>query len=530
MNVKGNGEGKPLASNETSESFSSRSILNWIQNLRTPPTSSYTPLFPENTPTRVTKRCRSIGSIPSEFLGEGPSSYKKQRILQEVAGNMGDRDATGLPTPSNGASSSSRTKSPAKSNTPSISRSTSRTNPQTPKRQKTSTDQDTIGYKMSLYGLLQDDAAFDEASDFRDYVTDIVTSERGSTMKDASAKRFRNYIKAYKWSNEATFLYHMIPILQGYGYHVAGNPAFTPGEEEKHQQENAEWKEFLMDEKVMVTLNKDFAKTLLPNKFSEIPLLIDEIAKDLAKDKDMTNPRPDMTFGLQRDRHPLAIETQIPQNVLELLEVAPGMHYAFLIIEGKSHSGDSAKAENQARRGGATLVKASRTLRAELERGISTLTMDRMQETRAVQGIEGSIPKVGRANLIRPDYESFVFSVTISPTYLSIWVHWYDEGSQLYHMNLVESYALHNSKGPVRIRWALHNIIEFGVRTRGPQNERLLKLIEDYVRAHKQRTQDEITAAREDVKTARAAASNGKSIVEGAVSGSNKRRISEDEA
>lgn len=435
---------------------------------------------------------------------------------------MSDRDATRLPTPSM-YGSSSKSGTPTKSMTQSVSKSTSSTNPQTPKRQKTSTDQDTIGYKMSLYGLLQDDEAFDEAPDFRDHVLGIVTSERGSTMKDASVKKFRNDIKVYKWSNEATFLYHMIPILQGDGYHIAGKPSVTPGEEEQHHLEEAEWKDFLADEKVIVHLNKDFAKTLLPHRFSEIPLLIDEIAKSLAKDKDMTNPRPDMTFGIQRDRYPLAIE-QIPQHILDLLEIAPGMHHAFLIIEGKSHSGDSAKAENQARRGGVTLVKASRTLRAELQRGV--------EEVQEMEEIEGSVPEVGKrkANPITPDYKSFVFSVTISPTYFSIWVHWYDEGNQLYHMNLVESYALNNSKGPIQIRRALHNVIEFGVRTRGPHNEESGNLIEDYARAYKQRVQDELLTAKEDVKAAKLAAKTGKSTAQGAASASNKRPMPEEEA
>lgn len=159
----------------------------------------------------------------------------------------------------------------------------------------------------------------------------------------------------------------MIPILQGDGYHVAVKPVFAPGEEEKHREEDKEWKDFLADEKVIVTLSKDFTRTLLPSKFSANPSLIDEIAKELAKDKDMTNPRPDLIFGLLRKKHPLAIETQIPPHLHELLEIAPGMHHAFLIIEGKSHSGSSAKAENQARRGGATLVKALRSLRAKVE-------------------------------------------------------------------------------------------------------------------------------------------------------------------
>ena len=525
MSVEKSNQDQLHDSNSTSESTSSASILSWIQNIQTPPTSSYTPNLPNQTPTRGPKRPRSLDSPPSDFLRGGPSFYKKRRTLHEATENMGEKGASGLPTPSKDGSSSSMSKTSSTSMSQSVSKSTSSTNPQTPKRQKTSTDQDIIGFKMSLYGLLQDDEAFEKATDFNEHIFNIVTSERGSAMKAASVKKFRTHLKVYKWANEATFLYHVMPILQGDGYHIAGLPSITPGEEKYHLQENIEWKEFLTDEKVIVTLNRDFAKTLLPHRFSEAPLLIDEIAKSLAKDKEMTNPRPDIAFGIQRDKYPLAIE-QIPQHILDLLEIAPGMHYPFLIIEGKSHAGDSARAEVQARRGGVTLVKALRTLQAKLERGVE-------QET-AVEENEGSVTAVGKgkgkANPITPDYKSFVFSITILPTYFSIWVHWYDEGSQLYHMNLVESYALNNSKGPVQIRWALHNIIEFGVRTRGPQYERLSGLIEKYAQAYKQRARDDLQTAKEDVKAAKLAAKMGRSSAQSATSGSNKRSMPEDEA
>lgn len=133
---------------------------------------------------------------------------------------------------------------------------------------------------------------------------------------------------------------------------MTGKLVVTPEEEHNHLHEGSEFRDFLSDEKVMVNLDKDFGRTLLPSRFAEDPTLIDEIAKDLAKDEDLTNPRPDIIFGLQRDKYPLATEVQIPQPILDLLEIAPGIHHAFLIIEGKSHSGSSATAENQARRGG----------------------------------------------------------------------------------------------------------------------------------------------------------------------------------
>lgn len=139
-----------------------------------------------------------MDSTPSEFLGDGPIFYKRPKALEQEASNMGDNSTARMPTPSVEGSNSNPNRTPSKSDTPLIPKSTSSTNPQTPKRQKTSRDQDLVGYKMSLHGLLQSDEAFDEASDFRDYITEIVTSERGSTMKDASVRKFRNHAKVYK--------------------------------------------------------------------------------------------------------------------------------------------------------------------------------------------------------------------------------------------------------------------------------------------------------------------------------------------
>lgn len=107
---------------------------------------------------------------------------------------MVDRTTNRLPTPSLDGLISSTSK------TPTVSTSTSSTNPQTPqsKRQKPCTDQGILGYKMSLYGLMLEDDAFEEAPGFKSYIQEIIVSERGSAMKDASVKRFRDHSKVYK--------------------------------------------------------------------------------------------------------------------------------------------------------------------------------------------------------------------------------------------------------------------------------------------------------------------------------------------
>jgi len=523
MSFKENQQDQLLASCATSDSLSSTSILNWIQKLRTPPNSSTpasssTPPLLEESPTRTSKRSRSLDSTPSVFLGDGPLFQKRR---QEVTRNMVDEHASRLPTPNLDGIVSSTSKTPTKSNDTSI------TNPKTPspKRPNPNTDHCALGYKMSLYGLMLDDDAFEKAPAFKSHIEDIITSERGSRMKDRSVMRFRESMRMHRWANKVTFLNQVIPILQGYGYHVTGKPVFTPEQEDHHQHEGSEWRDFISDEMVKVDLDSDFKRTLLPSSFAQDPLLVDEIASDLAKDEDMTNPRPDMTFGLDRDKHPLATETHIPQHILDLLEIVPAIHHVFLIIEGISQSGSSATAENQARRGGATLVKASRTLRAIVERGILTVPVEEVQELAGGDGIQRSISKPAQKHPIRPDYNSFVFSVTICPNVFGIWVHWFDEGNQLYQMNHVDSLAINNSKGPAQVRMALHNIIEFGVWNRREQNEQLVRMIEEYSRAYRE---NEMQAAEDDVQAAKSAAESGKSTARSTGSPSKKRSAPEE--
>lgn len=234
--------------------------------------------------------------------------------------------------------------------------------------------------------------------------------------------------------------------------------------------------------------------TYLPNEFAKDPTLEEDMIKALAKDEDMKNPRPDLTFGLQRDKFPL--DMPIPDHILDLLEIVPGMHHAFLLLEGKSPAGSLANAENQACRGGATLVKALRTLRALLENDTSHASEEIIQGATAPEG----------ATPTKPDYKSFVFSATMNPAVFNIYVNWFDEGSKYYHKDLVESYALKNSKGPGEIREGLHNIIEWAVRTRRKQIEDLIRLIKDYTLFYWQRLQDE--------PTAKATAKTGKSAGE----------------
>ena len=182
----------------------------------------------------------------------------------------------------------------------------------------------------------------------------------------------------------------------------------------------------MVDEGVVYQLDKDLTRTLLPGKFDEDVSLTSELTKHLAKEAGMINPRPDMVYRLKSEKHSIAVGTEVPPCILELLEIVPDVRHAFLIIEGKSHAGSSAVAENQARRGGATLVKAARKLQAILQEGSASSIIDDapdLEELEAPGSPGTSVAQLKQKRVIKPDLNTFVFSVTISPLHFTVWVH-----------------------------------------------------------------------------------------------------------
>lgn len=72
--------------------------------------------------------------------------------------------------------------------------------------------------------------------------------------------------------------------------------------------------------------------------------------------------KPDFTFGIVANFHPDIDSERFSQRIRAILGVVPYISHPFLIIEGKSNRGSTADAENQALRGGSTLVRARRLL------------------------------------------------------------------------------------------------------------------------------------------------------------------------
>ena len=201
------------------------------------------------------------------------------------------------------------------------------------------------------------------------------------------------------------------------------------------------------DDDIIANINVEFTGHLLPSWKLDY---VDAITKKLAKTAGMTNPKPDFVYGIREDRFPPNNET-LSSYLKALIGVVPGMIHPFLLVEGKSRAGVAADAENQAIRGGATLVRARRELHARV-------LLDKNAEP------EG------------PDFSSFVFSCTITPQVATIWVHWCHHAGSVdtYHMNEVSDHLLSRHNELISLRQNVHNIMDWGGLTRLEANKKLI--------------------------------------------------------
>ena len=216
------------------------------------------------------------------------------------------------------------------------------------------------------------------------------------------------------------------------------------------------YRDLYLEGGVTVALDQEFPRSLILSIHSD-PDSEEAMAEELAKIAGMKNPKPDYIVGSDPDNVPRLGDVPMPGNVRALLDICQGMETPFLIVEGTQDLGSVVEAQDQARRGGATLVNAARMLRATVEE---------------LPDIEG------------PDEKSFVFSFTMSPEGVEFWVHWYQGPAekQFFHMNRIATHLLYDYEDIDGIRQKLHNIIEWGAITRLYERQCLYDSIRAYAR------------------------------------------------
>ncbi|KAI4117488.1 MAG: hypothetical protein LQ345_002286 [Seirophora villosa] len=283
---------------------------------------------------------------------------------------------------------------------------------------------------------------------FCDLVMSVADTERPSGRKPESEKRWQNRIDKIHVHNEATMLDHVLPLLIKVARRV---PVHAPPTQEEASMDeevyHSMWEDF-EDCGLDWTQDREFARDFLPNSYHEVGYE-EQIAKTLAKERGMKNPKPDRAYGLAID------DISPPEHQFDLLRdetravlnAIPGLHHVFFLIEGVRSAGDLRKAVNQACRGGTVAVRIQRLL-------LEAIGQDTMREG--------------------PDRQTYVYTATIDDNQMSFWVNFAvvktaSQSAQKivsYHMEHVYSYNFRSPDAELYLRRVYHNILDWGVRSR----------------------------------------------------------------
>lgn len=251
-------------------------------------------------------------------------------------------------------------------------------------------------------------ATYTPYKQFHDELMNMLAGKRNSPrMGESDAKRLVQWLKLHNTLPEDEILRYIVnalvplkgrtqklqPFQDQSGGRESSYPTSTPTSADQQQQpEFGEVVEFSEDRLVFCTTSR-LCKDLLPSwKKGQRRIL----EKAMAKETGISEPRPDYCFGLEVNMHPNIKTTSINEYTRVLIGVRSNLRYPFLIFEGKGARGSLADAENQAMRGGATLVYARRILNH----------------------------KAGLPHFTGPDKQSFAFSMTLDCYTAHVWVHW----------------------------------------------------------------------------------------------------------
>ena len=363
-----------------------------------------------------------------------------------------------------------------------------------------------IGHRLRTYNMLQNEpGSLEKYPEFAKHVQHIINRKRESTTNPESAKKFRQVHQYLERANEDTLLQNILPLiikpsrtvrsrvyLESDGRGAARQEEQEQGakqEEERTQEAECTQEQNGMDrpmrndaevrvrdaqgsrlcqpqgeleyvvssfweDGLLAKMNCEFRKSFLPRHNND-----EELAKAMAKVDGMTNPRPDYTYGIRINQYRVPDDVSVSWYTDVLLEIVPILHHPFFIIEGKSDRGSQAEAENQVCRGGATLINAARQLLERIGMPDDSAT--------------------------GPDQRTFVYSATLSPGLMDIWVHWAElraTGGPIFHMHVLESVSLKSPGAVGKLRRITHNILDWGCVDRSPSLRKIYDQIYEYER------------------------------------------------
>lgn len=292
--------------------------------------------------------------------------------------------------------------------------------------------------------LFQNDgAAYNKYPSFKKQIVEILDQQRLSGVGPMEFEEFQEVLQLYQGDIEDTFLNKILPLIIKESRTVPTVQTETSSQHQlaaavdENQHAVVKWYRSGLKEIV----NREFARTFL--SFRDNGSELDkEVIIAMEKEDGVTNPKPDRTFGIAKSNCNIPEAFRMPEEIKCYFEIVPRTYNPFFLIEGKSYHGTIYEARNQACRGGASLVLAARLLRQTL----------------------------GEPDVKGVDTRTFVFSATLTPSEIEIWVHWADVAGEnartKFHMTRLHSKTWHDEQGFGQTRRIVHNILDWGCGAR----------------------------------------------------------------
>lgn len=309
------------------------------------------------------------------------------------------------------------------------------------------------GFKMGLYGLLDENAGkqrLSERADFHAAVRSVIGEDRGSIMRPGSVKKFAQQLQKVETRNEATISARLMPFFIKEERTMPGSAQEDPfGPSENEQEHDVGW-ELRRDEGGFSDAEHEARRAVL--RAFDLDHLDNNTDRDFARDSvpfppnerksrsecGIKNPKPDITYGISRDAF---TEEELKTLIDFEPDISKGIISPFLVIEWKGFDGSMISAKEQTRRAGAAMVYSRRQASARL-----------------------AMPPQGDAL----DLATMVFSCVMNEQGVHISVHWAEEVDEKmkWFVAILEYFNLKRDEDVPMIRRALHNIIDWGIDVR----------------------------------------------------------------
>ena len=267
----------------------------------------------------------------------------------------------------------------------------------------------------------ENEEKYNEYPEIQELMDQVFFTERASAMRPASLLKIKTWRKGNETASEDQYYANLLPQIVGESRTTVANTFSAEAESQS--------KSFSSDE-----LHQ--AKKVVLNRG-----VLYKDGKGIEKKLGLTNPVPDVAWGLRVPKYPSPSAPQLSNAATALIKLASGIRHPFFVIEEKGSDESIEGAENQAIRSGAALVEARRQLK-ELAR------------------------EKGENEAVGVDLDCIAFSCSWTPQYAKIHVHWHEltkEGYSLWHMNVLQGYMFLQSSHMSDFRRDIHNILDWGL-------------------------------------------------------------------